>query len=503
MKPLSDETNPEVLRQAALILERENTKLIAKVLELQRENLQLKGVDSSQLQQKLMELERQLANQNRARFGRSTEKRETPKDKPERATQPGHGPREQPQLEIVPEVHLLDEADKACPSCGGALAEWAGQFEESELVDAVERRFFIRKVRRQKYRCACGGCVETALGPTTLIPGGRYSPDFAVEVAVAKYLDHLPLQRQVKIMSREGLEITASTLWDQLDAAALALQPTYEKIRAHVLACDVIGIDETHWKMLGNNGGEHEQKTWQTWVTAAPDAVAYKILPSRSAEAAREVLGEFAGIAMADGYGVYEHIAKDGRVTFAGCWAHARRKFFELEKVIAAATRDEILALIGELYAVEREANADRVVLARLRQERSRAIVTKIREWLFAHKQKALPRSAFAKAIDYTLDRWTALTRFLDDARIPLDNNASERALRGPVVGRKNHFGSKSQRGTEVAALFYTLCETAKLSDCDPKEYVRSCLYRALNGAPPLLPAELAAALDEALAPSA
>ena len=113
---------------------------------------------------------------------------------------------------MVPEVHHLDEADKACTSCAGMLSEWDGQFEESELIDSVERKFFIRKVKRQKYRCACGGCVETALGHTTLIPGGRYAPDFAVEVAISKYLDHLPLQRQVKIMAREGLEVTASTL---------------------------------------------------------------------------------------------------------------------------------------------------------------------------------------------------------------------------------------------------------------------------------------------------
>ena len=502
MKPLEHETNPEVLRQAALLLERENAKLVARLVEQEKELLQLKGVGASELQLRLLELERQLANSNRARFGRSTEKRETPKVKAEGSPQTGHGPREQPALEQVDEIHHLDEADKACPSCGGALAEWAGQFEESELVDRIERKFFIRKVKRQKYRCSCGGCVETALGPTTLIQGGRYAPDFAVEVAISKYLDHLPLQRQVKIMAREGLETTAQTLWDQIDAAGEKLQPTYERIRDFVLSHEVLGADETHWKMLGSNGGAHEQSRWQAWVTAAPTAVAYTILPSRSAEAAKQVFGDFRGIAMVDGYGVYEHLGKQGRLTLAHCWAHVRRKFFELEKVIPRETREEILSLIGELYAVERDAAGDRDVLARLRQERSREIVQRIRVWLFAQKTKALPRSALGKAVDYAFARWTGLTRFLDDARIPLDNNASERALRGPVVGRKNHYGSKSQRGTEVAALFYTLCETAKLQDFNPKEYVRSALYRALNGAPPLLPSELAAELDAALEPS-
>ena len=498
MRPLAQESNPDILRQAAILLERENTKLIKRVVELQKELLELKGATPSELQQQLIELERQLANSNRVRFGRSTEKRETPKETSKPLPQKGHGPKKQEQLEVVPEVHHLDEADKACTSCGGMLSEWEGQFEESELIDSVERKFFIRKVKRQKYRCACGGCVETALGPTTLIPGGRYAPDFAVEVAISKYLDHLPLQRQVKIMAREGLEVTASTLWDQIDAAASALKSTYDRIRKHVLSSEVIGIDETHWKMLGEYGGEHEQKNWQTWAIAAPDAVAYKILPSRSADAARKVLDNYSGIAMADGYGVYEHVAKDGHVTFAACWAHVRRKFIELENSISSKTREEILGLIGELYAVEREAGKDILLLERLRRETSQGVLVRIQEWLIAQREKALPRSAFAKAIGYTLYRWTQLTRFIKDVRIPLDNNATERALRGPVVGRKNHYGSKSERGTEVAALFYTLCETAKLSDFDAKEYVRSCLYRALNGAPPLLPAELIAELEAA-----
>ncbi len=203
---------------------------------------------------------------------------------------------------------------------------------------------------------------------------------------------------------------------------------------------------------------------------------------------------------MADGYGVYEHLASHDGVTLANCWAHVRRKFFELENMISAQTRDEILALIGDLYDVERAAKGERAVLAKLRDERSRKVIASIQKWLLARKAEVLPRSAFAKALDYAMDRWTGLTRFLEDPRIPLDNNASERALRGPVVGRKNHYGSKSQRGTEVAALFYTLFESAKLTGANPKEYVRSALWRALNGAPALLPHEYLAELEAATA---
>lgn len=505
VRPLAQETDPKTLRKVALILDNENKKLLAKVLELEKQNLRLKGVQPSELQQKLMELERQLTNARRALFGESTEKRPHPKNKepdPPAEPKPGHGPRGQLSLEKVEEIHQLDEADKICPKCGGALEEWKGQFEESELIDVIERRFVIRQVKRQKYRCRCVSCVETALGPTPLLPGGRYSPDFAVEVAVAKYLDHLPLQRQARMMAREGLQVTAQTLWDQLDAAAHRLEPLYQRIRDYVLSHEVIGSDETHWNLLGNDGRERVQKRWQVWVTSVSDAVAYCILPSRSASAAEVVLGDYAGVVMADGYGVYEHFAKRGKIVLANCWAHVRRKFFELENVISKETREEILALIGELYAVDREARGDLEMLARLRQQRSREVIGRLRQWLFAMRSGALPRSALAKAIDYALERWTGLTRFLEDARIPLDNNASERALRGLVVGRKNHYGSKSRRGTEVAALFYTLCETAKLAGVEPKEYVRTSLRRALDGATPLLPAELAAetAAETALA---
>lgn len=487
MTPL-EQMSIEPLREVAKLLDRENAKLIQENLRLQRELVKLKG---GNVQERMEELERQLAALRQDKFGDSTEKRPSPAVLPEKKPQTGHGPREQPALERVEEIHLLDDADKACPSCGGALAEWKDQFEESEEVDIIPRRYLMRVHKRQKYRCACGGCVETALGVPKLIPGGRYSPDFAVDVAVSKYLDHMPLERQVRAMARDGLVVDSQTLWDQIDALAKHLEPLHDKLHAYVLTHPVIGIDETHWKFLGKNGGEHEQKRWQAWTVVVPDAVSYQILPSRDAEAARRMLKDFTGTAMADGYGVYEHlVAKDG-LRLANCWAHVRRKFFELENVIAPAVREEILALIGELYAIEKKAPDDLERRAQLRASASRAQVAKIKDWLLAKRVGELPRGAFAKAIDYALERWTGLTRFLDDARIPLDNNASERALRGPVVGRKNHYGSKSERGTRVAALLYSLCESAKLANIDPRVYLRGAIWQTLRGEEVWLPHEV------------
>ncbi len=298
-------------------------------------------------------------------------------------------------------------------------------------------------------------------------------------------------------MAREGLEVDSNTLWDQINALARHLAPLHDKLHAYVLSKPVIGSDETHWKHLGSNGGEHEQKRWQAWTVVTDDAVCYRIVPSRSADAARQVLREYRGVVMADGYGVYAHLAKHDGITLANCWAHVRRKFFELENSAPATMRDEILDLIGQLYSVEREAGGDAVALARLRSERSREVVAKIRTWLLAQKAQALPRSAMGKAVDYALERWTGLTRFIGDALIPLDNNASERALRGPVIGRKNHYGSKSERGTQVAALLYSLCESAKLAKIDPRIYLRGALWQVLRGEEPWLPHEVRAKAHE------
>lgn len=491
MTPLKAIKDVETLRTAAEILDRENERLIRENLKLQKENLKLKG--GGDLQQRMAELERQLDAMRRDKFGDSSEKRPSaPPPKKEKKTQTGHGPRQQ-NLERVEEIHLLDEPDKSCPKCGGELKEWAGQFEESEEIDIIPRRYIIRHHKRQKYRCACQACVETALGVPKLIPGGRYSPDFAVDVAVSKYLEHMPLERQARAMAREGLVVNSNTLWDQIHALYRHLVPVHDKLHAYVLSKPVIGTDETHWKYLAANGAEHQQKRWQAWTVVTDDAVSYRIVQSRSAVAARSVLNHYGGIVMADGYGVYEHMAKHDGIVLANCWAHVRRKFFELENSAPAEVRDEILDLIGRLYAIDRDADGDRERLAQARLERSRDVIDRIREWLFAQKTKALPRSTLGKAVDYALARWTGLTRFLDDARIPLDNNASERALRGPVVGRKNHYGSKSERGTQVAALLYSLCESAKLARIDPRVYLRGAIWSALRGEDVWLPHEVRA----------
>jgi transposase len=204
--------NIDTLRGLAKSFVLELQKQEQRIVRLEAQIKDLKPDDQLKLQLEIDALKQQLANRNKVIFGTSSEKR--PLDKPKQPKQPqtGHGPTEQVELEVIEKEHVLDEADMKCKSCGKSIQEWEGQSVDSEEIEVIERRFIRVKHRRKKYRCPCGGCVEVAIGPRKLIPGGRYSQDFAVHVAVAKYADHLPLERQVRMMRRQGLDVTSQAL---------------------------------------------------------------------------------------------------------------------------------------------------------------------------------------------------------------------------------------------------------------------------------------------------
>jgi transposase len=485
---VESEKDIEVLRQTALLLEAENARLHQRLVQLTRQLAEAHGTVATQLELELKYLQEQLAARTRKIFGASSEKRlrngeEAAKDSEEKPPRRGHGPREQVQLPLVEMFHDLDQPDQICPQCGGDLKEWEGQFEDSEEIDVVERSFRVVKHRRKKYRCQCG-CIETALGPPKLIVGGRYSIGVAVEVATAKYLDHMPLARQERQMARQGLVIDSQTLWDQLWALSIHLRPTYEALHGYVLQAPVIGADETTWPVLGKGTA----KKWWAWAVSRPDAVCYRILPERSAAAAGVVLGGYRGIVVADGYSAYRALQNEVSAggtqpsfILACCMAHARRKFVEAEPDYPQVR--EVLDLVGELYEVEARARLvpeqERLaVLARLRDTESRPLMANIKQWLLS--QRALPRSSLGKAIGYAVDLWSGLELFLNQPEIPIDNNHVEREMRCVAVGRKNHQGSRSLRGTEVAALFYSLIESAKLTGLEPGAYLREATQRAI-----------------------
>jgi transposase len=492
-----------VAKQVAVLLEKENTRLHKRNEELVREVASLKGLDATrQLELEMARLQAQMELLQRKMFCASSEKRngEEKKENGEQAKERrGHGPKEQPELPSIEVKHPLPEDKRVCESCGGILEEWEGQFEESEEITVVERQFVMRKHLRQKYRCRCGGCVKTAPAPDKLIPGGRYSTEFAVEVATQKYLDHLPLERQARIMKREGLEVDSQTLWDQIWALCRIYEPTYEKIRKYILEQQVIHGDETPWYLLKKGGREK----WYAWAAACHDAVFFNIDRRRSAEAAGELYGGYEGTLMVDGYKSYKSMsnkAPPGKLRLVFCWAHARRKFVDCEADYPLECK-AALDMIRDVYAVENESpepwklegeerKAAFALRARLRDEKSRPLIAKIHAW--AMEQVALPESTFRGAVEYMLGHWKGLTVFLDDPKVPLDNNLVERTIRGPVIGRKNHYGSKSIRGTKAAAIFYSLVETAKLQGAEPKAYLLALAQAALKSpGAALLPREI------------
>lgn len=481
--------DPEMLRQAIGVLDSENRKLIEQVLELKRKVRELEGKEPQQLALEVSELEHQLQIRNRLLFGDRSEKR-GPKLRANDADreQSGHGPHPQPALPLLETRHMLDDADRICPACGAELQVWEGQTEDSEEIESIQRCFIRVLHKRQKYRCACGGCIETALGPKKLIAGGRYAPSVAVHIAVDKYSDHLPLERQARIMTRQGLTIESQTLWDQIDALAKHLEPAYDRLHRYVLGHNVLGADETPWRLMGHHG--KASKRWYAWALCAPNAVIYRLDESRSAEAARAILHDFAGTLVCDGYTAYGALLKQGaRFRIAHCWAHVRRKFIEAEQSAPSACK-EVLDLIGELYAIEREMkNRPPDELLAVRQTRSKSALQQIQRW--AMQTTSLPQSALGKAIGYMSSLWPGLQVFVDDPHVAPDNNSVERALRSVVLGRKNHFGSRSERGTEVAALFYSLLESAKLAEVDPELYLKTAARAALDGIEIPLPHEL------------
>src|SRR5437667_3714015 len=324
-----------MLRQVAVLLEHENQRLHDRLQQLTTELAQLRGQDASAAQIHLEFLRELLAQRERALFGDSSEKRRRPDESPQptAAASNGHGPKAQPMLPVVEQRHTLPEAERTCPQCGGALSELTGQTEDAEEITVVERHFVLIRHRRQKYRCRCNGCVATAPGPLRLATrpdarGARYAPEFAVEVAVSKYADHLPLERQARIMWREGLMIDSQTLWDQLATVAAVLRPTYEALGQYVLQAPIVGADETWWRLMDRPGA----KRWWVWSVTREDAVVYRILETRSQQAARDMLAGYTGIIMADGYGAYEALARAGPgITLAHCWAHVRRKLIRAE----------------------------------------------------------------------------------------------------------------------------------------------------------------------------
>ena len=399
--------------------------------------------------------------------------------KPRGESKKGHGrgslPEHLPKQRIE---HTLSPQECQCSQCGHPL-EPIGE-EVSRQLDYQPASFYITEHVRIKYACqGCESTVVTSERPSAPIEKGLPGPGLLAQVLVSKYADHLPLNRLEGIFARHGVEISRQTMCDWVKYSTHLLSPLYEAMKGDTLDSGVLGTDDTPVPV--QEAGRGQTKEGRIWVyvgDADHAQTVYDYTENRSREGPQKFLEGFQGVLQADAYAGYDGIFVSGKVQEAGCWAHARRKFFDAkstEEVLAL----QALAYIRTVYQVEQEGKAlDPPARQKLRQEKSRPILEGFHRWLLQRSAEVLPKSPMGQAIGYALGQWTALNRYLDNGAIPIDNNASERALRGVVIGRKNYLFYGSDQGGHRAAIIYTMVATCKRHGVDLFAYLRDILER-------------------------
>jgi transposase len=393
---------------------------------------------------------------------------------------------------------LIDTAHDACACCGSAL-HGIGE-SVSEMLDWVPAQLRVVRITRPKYACRACGTVAQAPAPERPIAGGLATPALLAQVLVSKYCDHTPLYRQSQIFARHGVDLARSTLAGWVGGACWWLEALHEKLAADVFASDHLFADDTPVPVL--DPGRGKTRTGRLWVYAreqrgwsgpAPPAAVYLFAPDRKAERPVAHLQHFTGVLHVDGYAGFERVAAREGVTLAACWAHTRRKFYDVEQATGSPIAAEALRRIATLYEVEAKARgqspAQRLAW---RRTLSRPHLAAMKRWLEAQLGLVPARSTLADAIRYALGRWPALTRFLDDGRIELDTNPVERAIRPVALGRKNHLFAGSDGGGHRWAVICSLIETAKLNGVEPYAWLSDVLTRMVEGHP-------ASRLDELL----
>jgi transposase len=377
----------------------------------------------------------------------------------------------------------LPEHD-CCPECGGNL-RLHGE-DVSEVLERIPASYKVIRHVRPKY--SCGRCqhIVQAPAPSRPLQRAMAGPALLANVLVSKYCDHLPLYRQAEIAARQGVELERSTLAEWVGGTSSLLQPLVEAVRRHVMAADKLHADDTPFPVLAPGTGK--TKTGRLWTYVRddrpagdqrPPAVWFAYSPDRKGEHPREHLKAFTGTLQADGYAGFHHLYGDGRIHEAACWAHVRRKFYDLHVAHASPIASEAIERIAALYAIEQEIRghppAER---CEVRRARARPLIDELHAWMEKKLSTPSRKSEVAAAIRYALSRWRALLRYIDDGRIEIDNNGAERALRAVVMGRHNYLFAGSDSGGERAAAIYTLIGTAKLNSVDPEAYLSTVLAR-------------------------
>lgn len=396
-----------------------------------------------------------------------------PRKKAERKPLPPHLPRDE-------RVYL--PADEACPSCGGNLKPLGESV--SEQLEYVPASFRVIRHVRPRLACACCDVIVQAQAASRPIERGLAGPGLLAHVLVAKFADHIPLYRQSMMYAREGVDLERALLASWVGATGMLLRPLVDALHRHVFAAAKLHADDTPLPVLAPGNGKTRTARLWTYVRddrasgdSTPPAVWFVYTPDRKGEHPQAHLSKFSGVLQADAYAGFNAVYEGGNVLEAACWAHARRKFYDLHAARPSALTTEALRRIGELYAIEESIRGKPPDQRRqARQQHARPRLDDLERWLHARLSTLSRKSDTAAAILYSLRLWPALTRYCDDGRIEIDNSAAERALRGVALGRRNFLFAGADSGGERAAAMYGLIGTARLNGIDPEVWLRYVL---------------------------
>ncbi len=449
------------------------------------------AAEVGQLEMLIGDLEEDQAERDAA----AAEKTRKAKGKPDKPRKPAL---RRPLPEHLPRETVLHEPVLAC-RCGRtdpARLTCLGE-DVTEVLEKIPARLKVIRHIRPRYACRACEAVLQAPAPDLPIEKGRPGPGLLAHVLVSKYLDGLPLYRLSGILGREGVEIERQTLADWVGHGAWWLTPVAEAIGAYATGQGVVWTDDTPIRVLAPGHGKTRQaRFWvyafdpRPWGGTGPPAALYRYSPDRKGERPRGHLAGFEGWLHADAYAGYDALTaskggKPPRVAHVACMAHARRRLFEVFEATQSPIAEEGLRRIQELYAIEAAINGRPAERRRSEREaRSKPLLDELHGWMEAQRRRLSGKSALGKALQYALSRWDALTRYVEDGRLSIDNNLAERQLRGIAVTRKNFLFLGSDTGGQRAAAIYTVAETAKLNGLDPEAYIAAILDRLARGHP-------------------
>lgn len=473
--------------------------LESECVRLARELYNLKNKSASDSQIRLV-LEEQLRVQQAALYGASSEKYEDAEDsKEEKVKEAAKALRIKKPSERYPNIPVREELVKmdplpSCEACGAQMSEMQVT-EDSEQLTVIPKKYEILRIQKMKYRCSCHGCIVTAPLAPRVIPGSSYSDEMILDVALSKYCDLIPVERYCKMAARGGLkDLPAHSLIETTHQLAGFLNPVYESLKAEVLSSKILHADETPHRMLEGS----DTKSWYLWGFSNEKSSYFECHDTRSGDVASQVLKDSAcEFLMSDvysGYGKAVRVAniqrekdKKGYIQSVHCNAHARRYFFKCwqskykESQFYLKNYQEIYKFYG---AQKSQAPPDKEESFKQIKEKFTAMRERALSALTSYSEK----SQYGKALRYFLENYEGLTKFVGDPQIPIDNNLQERLLRSPVVGRKTWYGTHSKLGARTAAILFSIVESCKLNDVNPREYFPAAVKDLLAAKSPRTP---------------